>query len=741
MLRKFFVVTLLISSLMITPFASFADEGMWLPGDIAQLPVGKLKTRGLQLNPEEIYSPTKTSLKDAIVQLSIGCSGSFVSPEGLIATNHHCAFEGVAKNSSLDSNLINEGFLAAARDKEIQLKGYQVSITQDYRDVTSEALSAVNSEMSAQERDRAIATKKAEIAKAALGDRAKDGYRTQVMDMTGGAQYFLYTYLTIKDVRLVYAPPKSIGFFGGDPDNFEWPRHTGDFAFLRAYVGADGKPADYNQNNVPFKPKKFLTVNARGLKEGEFTMIMGYPGATYRYRESYSIDFREKYQLPVAINQLRQEIASLTAEGDKDPAAKIRNADRIFSLSNTLKAYEGAVAALRRMNLAERKRAEEAALTKWLESNPAAKAKYGNALPQIAELYRDLNSFFLRLSALQQLSGSADLLGVLGYAYARAREQEKPANERSQLYSDARVQGLMAQISPNWKEMNVNAEAEALSSALTRAAALPEDQKLPFIEQQFSGQTHGARRQAEEEYARQLIENSKFRSIDEVSKLMKASVAEIRAIDDPALRLAISLTDERTPLEQKQAQFNTEIVKLRPDFVRALMEMRKGLSYPDANFTLRFTYGEIKGYKPRDAVTYDWQTSLSGVLEKDTGEEPFDVPEKLKELSRKRDFGSYTDPRLNDVPVAFLSTNDITGGNSGSAVMNGKGELIGLAFDGNYEGLGVDYAFEAPLQRTLVVDIRYVLFLTEKFAGADYLLKEMQIKNGKAVAAKAAGGN
>ncbi|HWQ32383.1 MAG TPA: S46 family peptidase [Blastocatellia bacterium] len=739
MLRKLFVISLVITSLMISSFSIFADEGMWLPGDIAQLPVSKLKAKGLQLNAEDIYSTTKTSLKDAVVQLSIGCTGSFVSPEGLILTNHHCAFEGVTKNSTVDSNLINNGFLAASRDKEIQLKGYAVSITQDYRDVTSEVLSAVTPAMSPEERERAINAKKAEIAKTALGDRAKEGYRTQVMDMTGGVNYYLYTYLTIRDVRLVYAPPKSIGFYGGDPDNFEWPRHAGDFAFLRAYVGADGKPADFNKDNVPFKPKKFLPVNAGGVKENEFTMIMGYPGATYRYRESYSIEFREKYQLPDSIRTLRQQIAALTEEGEHDPAAKIRNADRIFSLSNTLKAYEGAVTALRRMNLAERKRTEEAAFTKWLESNPAAKAKYGNVLPQIADLYRDLNSFYLRLSALQQISDSADLIGVLAYAYQRALEQEKPAAERSPLFSDARVQGLLAQLSASWKEMDTASEAKALAGALANADQLPREQQLPFVEQLFAGKAGAERRKAENEYARQLIENSQFRSIDNLAKALKSSLAELRAIDDPALKLAMQVMDERAPLEKRQANFNNQIVKLRPEFVRGMLEMRKGPYYPDANFTLRFTYGEIKGYKPRDAVTYDWQTSLSGVMEKDTGEEPYDVPAKLKELFKKKDFGSYVDPRLNDVPVDFLTTNDITGGNSGSPVMNGRGELIGLAFDGNYEGLGVDYAYEAPLNRTIVADIRYVLFLTEKFAGASYLFREMQIKGAKTAAAKAAG--
>ncbi|HZS08434.1 MAG TPA: S46 family peptidase [Blastocatellia bacterium] len=742
MLRRVLTISLMITSLVISPFSLLADEGMWLPDTIDKLPISKLKSRGLQLNADDIYSTTKASLKDAVVQLSIGCTGSFVSPEGLILTNHHCAFEGVTQNSTVDSNLINNGFLAPSRDKEIQLKGYSVSVTQEYHDVTNEVLSAVKPEMSPEERDHAINARKAEIAKAALGDRAKEGYRTQVMDMTSGLQYFLYTYLTVRDVRLVYAPPKSIGFFGGDPDNFEWPRHAGDFAYLRAYVGPDGKPADFNQSNVPFKPKKFLPINATGVKEGDFTMIMGYPGATYRYRESYSIEFREKYQLPDTIAQIKQQVAALTEEGQKDPAAKIRNADRIFSLNNTLKAFEGAVQGLRRMNLAERKRAQEAEFTRWLESNPAAKAKYGNVLPQIAATYADLTSFYQRLNALNQLSNSADLIGVLGFAYQRALDQEKPAAERAPQFSENGVKRIMAQIEPSWKDMDVNSEAKALAGALAGAAALPAEQRIQFVEQLFAGKSGNERRKAEEEYARKLIEGSQFKSFEAVTKLMKSTPAEIRAIDDPALKLAIQVVDETQPLNQRQANFNSTITKLRPEFVRGMLEMKKGAYYPDANFTLRFTYGEVKGYKPRDAVTYDYQTSLGGVIDKDTGEEPFNVPQKLKELRRAKDFGTYFEPRLNDVPVDFLTTTDITGGNSGSPVMNGKGEVIGLAFDGNYEGLGGDYAFEPSLNRTLAVDIRYVLFLTEKFAGASYLFNEMQIRRGKAaVAARAAGVN
>jgi hypothetical protein len=736
MCHRKYILILLIFSLLVSPFASFADEGMWLPDTIDKLPVVQLKKRGFDLKPDEVYNTVKPSLKDAIVRISIGGTGSFVSPDGLILTNHHVAFGAVTAASSTENDYITKGFLARTRAEELPARNYLISVTQEYKEVTAEVLSAVTPQMSPEESIRAITAKRVAIEKAAANGREKDGIQSQVVEATGGYQYFLYTYLTISDVRVVYAPPKSIGYFGGDPDNFEWPRHTGDFAFLRAYVSPDGRPRQFNKENVPFKPKKFLPINAAGIKEGDFAMVMGYPGATYRYRESYSVEFRQNIQLPDQITSIRQQIDALTEQGEKDPAIKIKLADRIFTLSNSLKAFEGTVAGLKRMNLVERKRAEEAAFTKWLDANPAMKSRYGHVLPKIEGLYRDLISFANKQSAISALLNSGDLINLLEFAYLRALDREKPEGEREPQYSDAALQALKAQLDELWKERVPDSETKLLAAALERAADLPANQKLPYIEKLFEGKTGKERRQAEAEFAKNAIENSRFKSPDDISKLFNASAAEIRAIDDPALKLVILSTDEAAPLNRRVAQFNTAITRLRPEYVRGMQEMRKGLYYPDANFTLRFTYGEIKGYKPRDAITYDYQTSLSGVMEKDTGVEPFDVPARLKELHKKRDFGNYIEPRLNDVPVAFLTTNDITGGNSGSPVMNGKGEIIGLAFDGNYEGLGGDYAYEISLNRTLAVDIRYVLFLMDKFAAASQLFNEMQIKRAKAMTAR-----
>src|SRR5262249_34635610 len=536
MFRKSLTVALLAVSLLMAPLASFADEGMWLPDSLGKLPLGEMKKRGFELKPEDVYSLTKPSLKDAIVQISIGGTGSFVSPDGLIVTNHHVAFAAVTRASTSEKDYINKGFLAKSRAEEIQAQGYSVSITQDYKDVTAEVLSAVKPEMSPEERTRAIAGKQQEMVKA--NSREKEGIRAQVVEASGGYQYYLYTYLRLPDVRLVYAPPKSIGYFGGDPDNFEWPRHCGDFAFLRAYVGTDGNPAAFNKDNVPFKPKKFLPINATGIKEGDFAMVMGFPGATYRLRESYSVEYRQNVQLPEQIAALRQQIETLTKLGEKDPKLKIKYADQIFGLSNSLKAFEGTVAGLKRMNLVSRKRAEETEMKKWLDANQSAKAKYGETLPQLESLYRDLTAISLKQNAFNALL-SGDLINALQFAYERALNKERPANERALQYSDQTLPMLTEQLSSGWEEREPESEARLMATALARVADLPADQKLQAVEKLFEGKSGKERRAAEEEFARKAIENTKFKSFDEVKKLFNLSAAEIRAIDDPALKLVV----------------------------------------------------------------------------------------------------------------------------------------------------------------------------------------------------------
>jgi hypothetical protein len=727
--RTTILTCLLILSLLVSPFGSWADEGMWLPGSISKLPLNELRKRGLELKPEEIYNPAAPSLKDAIVQISVGGTGAFISPDGLILTNHHVAFGAVTAASTPQNDYIQQGFLAKTRQEEIPARNYSIGITLSYEDVTEKVVSAVTPEMAPAERAAALTKRQDELAQAAQSGR--EDIRAQVLEATGGYQFFLYTYQIIRDVRLVYAPPKSIGYYGGDPDNFEWPRHCGDFALLRAYVDKDGTPAKLHPENIPYKPKKFLPLNVGGIREGDFAMVLGYPGRTTRYRESYSIDYNQRVQLPAQIKSLRQRIEALTKLGEQDPEMRIRLADTIFGLSNSLKNFEGTVQGLKRMGLVAKRRAEEEAFQKWIDADPARKAKYGSVLPSIKALYDELNSFGPQQSVINEILATGDLMRAMEFAHARAAEAEKPAAERMPQFSEQQIRLGMSQLNRSWGSRDPQTESRRLAGALALAAELPENQRIPAIEALFAGKSGADRRKAEAEYANEAISKSRFRDFSEAEKLLQLPLSELKAIEDPILRLAGQLSELSRPLTEKTRQFNGKILQLRPEYVRGLLEMRKSPYYPDANFTLRWTHGQVRGYAPRDAVTYDWQTSLRGVLEKDTGVEPFDAPPALRALYEKRDFGSYVDPRLKDVPVNFLTTNDITGGNSGSPVMNGRGEVIGIAFDGNYEGLGGDFNFDPASNRTLAVDIRYMLFLLEKFAGASELIREMTIVPGK----------
>jgi hypothetical protein len=705
------------------PFRVLGDEGMFLPDTLNRLSLEKLKKRGLKLPLTDIYNPNGVSLKDAVVIVD-GGTGEFVSPDGLLLTNHHVAFDALVSASDPAKDYASNGYKANSRADELSAKGYTVTITQDLKDVTSEILGGLADSLSPAERNTAIAQKARQLEQ---GGSEANGISVSVLPMNEGLSYYKFTYLVLRDVRIVYAPPKNIGFFGGDPDNFEWPRHDGDFTFMRAYVGANGKPADYAVSNVPYKPKKFLPISLAGVREGDFMMVLGYPGSTRRYRESYSVAYNQENVMPFLVDLLTHQIEALQNAGKSDPALRIKLQSTIFGLSNDLKNYEGSVLAMRRANIIEQKRTDEVAFTRWLGADPARKAKYGEALPALEKAYQALTATAQRDLLIPQMLAASDLLAIASFAQRIAADKEKPEAERNPALGTAGIQRLRGQLAAVLAERNPTAERQVLSYLLMKADELPAGLKIDFIEKRFGSLKNEARRRAEENFAREVIDSKRFSTTEGLSGLFDLSTAQLREVHEPLVELALSLGPEVQQIEEQQQEFNIVVGRWRPLLVRGMIEMKGSSPYPDANRTLRFTYGQVKGYVPRDAATYQPFTHLSGVIEKDTGREPFDAPEKLKQLLRAHDFGPYATPDGLDVPLDFLSDTDIIGGNSGSPIMNGQGEQVGIIFDGNYEGLGNDFFYNEEKGRAISVDIRYVLFIADKFGGAGYLLNELEL--------------
>jgi len=733
MTSKYSRVTALFLSLLfaisLIPVSVLGDEGMFLPDTLNGLPIKKLQQRGLKIPITDIYNPNRPSIKDAVVVVD-GGTGEFLSNEGLLLTNHHVAFDALVSASSAAKDYATNGYLAKTRSEELPAQGYNVQITQDLKDVTSEVLSGVTDAMSPQERSAAIASKARSIQ--AANAKPAEGITAQVQALNEGLSYYLFTYLTLPDVRIVYAPPKNIGFYGGDPDNFEWPRHDGDFTFMRVYVSADGKPAEYSPNNVPYKPKKFLSISMGGVKENDFVMVMGYPGSTRRYRESYSVAYNQDVFMPFLIDLFHEQIDGLQEIGKTNRELQIKLQSRIFDIANTLKDFEGSVTAMRREGVVDTRRKEEAAFTQWVNQNPDRQKKYGDVLPSLQKAYDELNKTQPRDSIVQQLNAVSDVFQIAAIISAVAADKDKPQADRNPNLAmlGTRARAAIPEI---FGERIPTYEHRILAFLLRKAAELPPGQKIAPIEKRFGALQGAARIRAEEEFASAVLESKKVSTTESLAALFDMTSAQLRELHEPLIDFAGEMGALNDDVQDHTRSFNMLVAGLRPLLMRGISEMRGGIPYPDANRTLRFTYGDVKGYIPKDAAIYQPFTTLSGVVEKDTGRDPFDAPEKLKQLYRAHDFGPYATPDGQNVPVDFLSTTDIIGGNSGSPIMNGRGEQVGIVFDGNYEGLGNDFFYNDAKGRTISVDIRYVLFIADKFGGAGYLLKELDIKNAPAM--------
>jgi len=715
---------LLVAAFLSIPAVLFAEEGMWPIDQLDKLPWKDLKSMGLQLSPQQICDGRGGGVAYAIVSLG-GGTGSFVSADGLILTNHHVAFGALQRTSSAEHNYIANGFYAATGEEEIPAPGYRASVLLSIEDVTKRVLSAVTDGMSDLDRYNAIEKRIKEIVKD--GEQSRD-VECRVVSFYEGMQYRLFTYFVSKDVRIVYAPPAAVGNYGGDIDNWMWPRHTGDFSFLRAYVASNGRSAEYAKENVPYKPAVFLTTSSKGVKNNDFTMIIGYPGRTGRYATSYTIAQMQDYSYPTRIKIFKEWLAILGEEAKRGEDVKIKTAQFDQMLNNSMKNWEGMLEGFAKGHLLDKKRSTEQAFLKWLDNTPDMKTKYGDVLPSIAALYEDQKSYRDKSMIMGLMSFGCQMLRAGATLDHWSEEKAKQDIERRPGFQERDVPRLKQGLQIIQMSYDPQVDRRVLRYFLLRAAALPPGQRIDAVDAVLQGAAGADAERKLDAFLDRIYAGTKLASAAERARMFDLSREQLLAEGDPFVDFAAQFDKEYKVLEDKDKAMNGALQRLSPRYMEGFLAWKGGALYPDANGTMRLTYGQVKGYEPRDAVSYRYITSLKGVIEKNTGEDPFDCPKELIALAENMDFGEYEDAALADVPVDFLSTNDITGSNSGSPILNGRGECIGAAFDGNYESISSDYLFIKETTRAINVDARYILFIMDKMSGAKRVIDEMKIR-------------
>lgn len=715
-----FILTALTVLTLVVPV--FAEEGMWMPQQIPLLGE-KLIEKGLELDPSQLADLTGFPM-GAIVSTG-GCSASFVSPKGLIATNHHCVYGSLQYNSTPEQNLLRDGFLAANMSKEIPAgPGSRVYVTTAIDDVTKEMLGALSAGLSDIDRQKELDRRE----KAIVAECEEPGdVRCRVASFFEGTLYLKTTQLEIRDVRLVYAPAEGIGIFGGEIDNWMWPRHTGDFGFYRAYVGPDGRPADYSKENVPFEPEHFLRISTSDLDPGDLVLVAGYPGVTRRYETAAEVRENVEFAFPTSIRYRKALMSILEEQGANDPDIAIKNASRIRGLANYLKKYEGTLDAFRERKLLRERLAEEERMKSVFEGDPMAMKNYEKAMDELDEIIARNRATRERDTILGWLYYGSPMLSQANALYRLSRERAKDDVDRESGYQERDWSRIASRIERAQRQIEPGSDRAVMRYLVGEATRLPESQRLEAIDKALEATGESSTDAQIEAFLDRLYAGTKIADLDARKEMFDQSTEALIKRNDTMIQFAADLRGLADELLEQEKRDEGAMTRLRPVYIEALKKLRGGLLAPDANSTLRVTFGEVMGYEPRDAVRYEPFTTVQGLVAKDTGEEPFNSPEKLLNLAAERKFGSYIDPDLETLPVDFLSTTDITNGNSGSAVLNARGELIGLAFDGNYEAMGSDYVMIPELSRTIAVDARFMLWVMDYVDGADWILEEMGI--------------
>ncbi|WDD93688.1 S46 family peptidase [Burkholderia sp. FERM BP-3421] len=697
-----------------------ADEGMWQPPQLPGL-AGALEQRGLALDPAKLATLTDWPL-DAVVSLGF-CTASFVSPDGLVVTNHHCGYGALQYNSTTQNNLIENGFLARAPGEELPADPTQrIYVTDEISDVTAKINAALKPGMNGYARYVAIDLAK----KRQVQDCEQPGYRCDVYTFSGGYSYQLIRQREIRDVRLVYAPPLSIGKFGGDVDNWMWPRHTGDFSFLRAYVAKDGSAASYSKDNVPYHPKHWLTVNPDGVRTGDFVMVAGYPGRTDRYRLADELQNTIDWRYPTEIALFKDLLAMVDTASRARPEVGVKYADLVAGLNNAMKNYQGNLEGLARSNALAAKRAQEADLDRWL----AAQADGGAAQAADVRALRALVASQLKLRDRNLVYRQLGFGGLFHSAYQivrLAQEKQKPDLERESGYQkrdEIRVEGEARRLD---RTMDPAVDQQMLVDTLQRYVKLPADQRLPALDRWLGGASDPA---ALTRKVAALYRGSRLTDTATRVHWLDATPERIAASNDTWLQLMRALMPDLLAYEHEQKAIAGDDARLRARYMTALVAFdaaRGRPIYHDANNSLRVTYGTVGGYAPRDAVSYAAFTTVDGIVQKNTGAEPFNAPPAELAAIRAKAFDGYASPTLGTLPVNFLANLDITGGNSGSPTLDRNGKLVGLVFDGNWEGVSSGWLFNPAETRSIHVDVRYMLWVMHHLDHADNLLKEMQV--------------
>jgi len=713
------IVSLLIIISMVG-FA-FADEGMWTMDQIEKL---DLNNKGLQIPLDELYNPNGTSLFNAIVQLGGGTS-EFVSPKGLMLTNHHVAYGAVQRASTQGTDYLTNGFLANSFKNEIKAPGISAYSIDKIKDVTDEVLAVGAKIKNLVKRQKAIDTKIQEMTDAI--EECKEDVTARIAAMYEGQQYLLYIYKRFDDIRIVYMPPLAIGNYGGEIDNWMWPRHTGDFAFARVYVAPDGTGRTYHEDNVPFEPKKWLKISTRDLDDGDFTMVMGFPGRTSRYRSSHSVKYNRELFYPEWLQTAGDVLKILDRAGEDSPDATMATAGQRKGIANYQKKYGGTVAAMDKFNYFQYKIDKENEFQEFVKSDRKLKKKYGKVLAEIGKLYDGISATKQHDDILDYFGGYWGFIGTLPRVandlVSTAKEREKSDEERDPNFSEKDVQRTMERLHYRYMGYYEPAQKELFNYFLEKAAQLPISNRVKGIDEVLVKNNMTA-----SEYVDFAFENSKLSNVEYAKTLSELSSLELAQLNDPFINLALAIYDENEVLNKQGEEFGASVAALRKKYMAGLRLMSDDPVYPDANSTIRFTYGNVEGYSPKDAVQYAPFTTLAGAIDKNTGESPFDLPDKLADMHANLGKCKWLDEELGDIPIAFTHAVETTNGSSGSPVLNAYGEMIGIAFDGNIESMLSDWQHDPSIQRTISVDTRYVMFITEQYAGANYLLEEMGIK-------------